>query len=57
MLHEIAGESSGERSVEARDLLTQIDPAFIGTLIVFKKILGDAKCLSDMLQAPSLDLA
>ena len=57
VLHEIAGESSGERSVEARGLLTQIDLTFIGTLVVIKKILGDAKCLSDMLQAPSLDLA
>lgn len=57
VLHEIDVENSGERSVEARGLLIQIDLMFIATLAVFRKILGDAKCVSDMLQAPSLDLA
>ena len=57
VLHEIDVENSGERSVEARGLLIQIDLTFIATLAVFRKILGDAKCASDMLQAPSLDLA
>lgn len=55
-LHELASENSGERSVDPQDLLTQIDLTFID-LVVFKKILGEAKLLSDMLQAPSLDLA
>lgn len=57
VLHEIDVENSGERSVEARGLLIQLDLMFIATLAVFRKILGDAKCVSDMLQAPSLDLA
>lgn len=57
VLHEIGVESSGERSVETQGLLTQIDLTFIGTLAVFRQILGDTKLLSDMLQAPSLDLA
>lgn len=50
-------ENSGERSVEAQGLLIQIDLMFFGKPAVFKKILGDVKCVSDMLQAPSLDLA
>lgn len=57
VLHEIDVENSGERSVEARGLVTQIDLTFIGTLAVFRKILGDTKLLSNMLQAPSIDLA
>lgn len=57
VLHEIDVENSGERSVEARGLLIQIDLMFIATLAVFRKLLCDAKCVSDMLQAPSLDLA
>lgn len=57
VLHELDSENSGERSVDAQGLLTQIDLTFIGLLVIFKKILGEAKLLSDMLQAPSLDLA
>lgn len=57
VLHVIDVENSGERSVETQDLLTQIDLTFIGTQAVFRKVLGDTKLLSDMLQAPSLDLA
>lgn len=57
VLHEIDVENSGETSVEARGLLIQMDLMLIATLAVFRKILGDAKCVSDMLQAPSLDLA
>lgn len=57
VLHEIDVENSGERSVEARGILNQIDLTFIATLAIFKNILRDTKMLSDMLQAPSLDLA
>lgn len=57
VLHEIDVENSGERSVEARGILNQIDLTFIATLAIFKKILGDTKMLSDMRQAASLDLA
>ena len=57
VLHEIEVDNSAERSMKARGLLTQIDLTFIGTLAIFRKILGDTKLLSDMLQVPSLDLA
>lgn len=50
-LHEINVENSGWRSVEAQGLLTQIDLSFTETLAVFRKIPGDTKLLSDMLQA------
>lgn len=55
--HEIHLENSGDRSVEARGLLAQIDLTFIGNLSTFIKILGEIKLLSDVLQSPSLDLA
>ncbi|MEQ2272359.1 hypothetical protein XENORESO_020081 [Xenotaenia resolanae] len=56
VLHDIATENSGERSVDARGLLTQLDLSFV-SLDTFRRLLGDAKVLSDMLQSPSLDLA
>lgn len=57
VLHDIATENSGERSVDARGLLTQLDFSFVSLLATFRRLLGDAKVLSDMLQSPSLDLA
>lgn len=57
VLEELGGENSSERSVGARGLLPQIDLQFILFLAIFKKLLGDAKLLSDMLQSSSLDLA
>ncbi|XP_055794358.1 uncharacterized protein LOC129865521 isoform X1 [Salvelinus fontinalis] len=57
VLQDITLENSGDRSVEARGLLSQIDLHFIGILVTFCKVLGDAKCLSDILQSSSLDLA
>ena len=57
MIQDITLENSGDRSVEARSLLSQIDLHFIGFWLPFCKVLGDAKCLSDMLQSSSLDLA
>ncbi|KAK0131538.1 Zinc finger MYM-type protein 1 [Merluccius polli] len=52
VLHEIYVETV------VRDLWKHgIHLTFIATLAVFRKILGDAKCASDVLQAPSLDLA
>uniref|UniRef100_A0A671M6X3 DUF4371 domain-containing protein n=1 Tax=Sinocyclocheilus anshuiensis TaxID=1608454 RepID=A0A671M6X3_9TELE len=57
VLHDIDVENSGERSVEARGLLAQLDLTFIGTLVIFTKVLGEAKFLADMLQSASLDLA
>ncbi|XP_032411152.1 zinc finger MYM-type protein 1-like isoform X1 [Xiphophorus hellerii] len=57
LLQDIALERNGERTVEARGLLLQIDIQFLGLLVTFCKVLGDAKCLSDMLQSSTLDLA
>lgn len=57
LLQDLALERHGERSVEARGLVSQIDLQFIGLLVTFCKVLGDAKCLSDMLQSSTLDLA
>lgn len=57
VLHKLDSENSGERYVDAQGLLTQIDLTIIGLLAIFKTILGEAKLLTDMLQAPSLDLA
>lgn len=56
VLHEIDKENSGERSVQAQGILTEIYLTFIGTLAIFK-ILGDVKLFPDMLQAPSRALA
>lgn len=57
VLHEIANENSGERSIDARGLLAQLDLTFVSLLASFRRLLGDSKVLSDMLQSPSLDLA
>lgn len=57
VLQDIALENSGDRSVDARGILSQIDVHFIGLLVIFCKVLGDAKYFSDMLQSSSLDLA
>lgn len=46
----------GDRSVDARGLLAQIDLHFLTFLLVFKKVFGEAKYLTDLLQSPSLDL-
>jgi len=57
LLQDLALERHGERSVDARGLVSQIDLQFIGLSVTFYKVLGDAKCLSDMLQSSTLDLA
>lgn len=57
VLHDIDDENSGDRCVEACGLRGQIDLNFIGLLVIFLRILGDTKFLSDMLQSSSLDLA
>lgn len=46
-----------DRSIEARGLLAQIDLTFIALLATFRKLFGDTKMLSDLLQSPSVDLA
>uniref|UniRef100_A0A8C2DXL4 TTF-type domain-containing protein n=1 Tax=Cyprinus carpio TaxID=7962 RepID=A0A8C2DXL4_CYPCA len=57
VLEQISSEDNGDRSVDARGLLAQIDLTFIALLTTFQKLLGTTKRLSDLLQAPSLDLA
>lgn len=57
VLHDIDTENSGERSVDARGLLTQLDLSFVSLLATFRRLLGDAKLLSDTLQSPSLGLS
>lgn len=39
-----------------RGILCQIDLNFIGLLALFRKVLGDTKYLSDLLQSPNTDL-
>lgn len=56
VLEEISKENSGDRSVDARGLLAQMDLEFIGLLVTFTELFGDTRCLSDKLQSPSLDL-
>uniref|UniRef100_A0A672I8P6 TTF-type domain-containing protein n=1 Tax=Salarias fasciatus TaxID=181472 RepID=A0A672I8P6_SALFA len=45
VLHDITTENSGERSIDARGLLTQRDLSFISLLATFRRLLGDAKVL------------
>lgn len=56
VLEEISDEPNPTRAVEARGLLCQIDIKFIALLAVFRKVLGDTKFLSDMLQSSKIDL-
>lgn len=57
VLQDIVQEHNGDRSVEARGLLAQIDLQFIVCLVTLHKVFGEAKFLSDMLQSSSLDLS
>uniref|UniRef100_A0A8D3DVJ6 HAT C-terminal dimerisation domain-containing protein n=1 Tax=Scophthalmus maximus TaxID=52904 RepID=A0A8D3DVJ6_SCOMX len=55
-LNRLASENSGDRSIDARGLVAQFDLQFIGLLVICNKVFGDARCLSEILQSPSLDL-
>ncbi|KAF3833304.1 hypothetical protein F7725_026969, partial [Dissostichus mawsoni] len=57
VLQDIAQERNGERSIEARGLLAQLDLEFIVHLVTLRKVFGETKFLSDMLQSSSLDLS
>ncbi|XP_035986697.1 zinc finger MYM-type protein 1-like isoform X1 [Fundulus heteroclitus] len=57
LLQEIAQERNGESSVEARGLLAQMDLGFVVHLVTLRKVFGETKPLSDMLQASSLDIS
>lgn len=56
LLKEISEEQNGDRAVEARGLLAQIDLKFVSLLVTFTSVLGEIKYLSDILQSPQLDL-
>lgn len=56
VLEEIDEEKSGDRSVEARGLLAQMDLQYIGLLVTVTVLFGEARCLCDALQSPNLDL-
>lgn len=57
VLEEITEERHGDRSVDARGLLTQIDFQFVWLLVTMTRLFGEARCLSDALQSPNLDLS
>lgn len=57
VLQEMAQERRGEKSSEARGLLAQIDLEFVVHLVTLRKVFGETKLLSDMLQSPTLDLS
>uniref|UniRef100_A0A8C6SRB2 Zinc finger MYM-type protein 1-like n=1 Tax=Neogobius melanostomus TaxID=47308 RepID=A0A8C6SRB2_9GOBI len=56
LLKEIAEDQNGDRAVEARGLLAQIDLKFVSLLVTFTSVLGEIKYLSAILQSPQLDL-
>uniref|UniRef100_A0A8C1TZ08 HAT C-terminal dimerisation domain-containing protein n=1 Tax=Cyprinus carpio TaxID=7962 RepID=A0A8C1TZ08_CYPCA len=57
LLQEIAQERHGERTVEARGLLAQIELEFVLHLVTLRKLFGETKLLSDMLQSQTVDLS
>uniref|UniRef100_A0A3B3T0S8 DUF4371 domain-containing protein n=1 Tax=Paramormyrops kingsleyae TaxID=1676925 RepID=A0A3B3T0S8_9TELE len=57
LLQEIAQEHHGEKTVEARGLLAQIDLEFVVHLVTLRKLFGETKLLSDMLQSETVDLS
>lgn len=57
VLQEVAQERRGEKSSEARGLLAQIDFEFVVHLVTLRKLFGETKLLSDMLQSPTVDLS
>jgi len=57
VLQNISEENHRDRSTDARGLLAQIDLTFISLLATFRKLFGNTKLLSDLLQSPSVDLA
>lgn len=57
VLQEVTQERRGEQSSEARGLLAQLDIEFVVHLVTLRKLFGETKLLSDMLQAPNLDLS
>uniref|UniRef100_A0A8C4RRK3 DUF4371 domain-containing protein n=1 Tax=Erpetoichthys calabaricus TaxID=27687 RepID=A0A8C4RRK3_ERPCA len=56
ILQEMVKQRRGEKSSEARGLLVQIDQEFAVYLVTFRKLFGETKLLSDMLQSSTVDL-
>ncbi|XP_034064839.1 zinc finger MYM-type protein 1-like isoform X2 [Gymnodraco acuticeps] len=57
VLQDIAQERNGERSIEVRGLLAQLDLEFIVHLVTLRKVFAETTFLSDMLQSSSLDIS
>ncbi|KAK0143096.1 Zinc finger MYM-type protein 1 [Merluccius polli] len=57
VLQEMAQERRGEKSSEARGLLAQIDLEFVVHLVTLRKLFGETKLLSEMLQSTTVDLS
>ena len=57
VLQDLVQERNGERSIEARGLLAQIDLGSIVHLVTFSKVFGETQLLSDMLPSSSLDFS
>lgn len=56
LLKQLSEERNGDRSIDARGLLAQIDVRFIALLLTLTRVFGDIKTLSDALQSPQLNL-
>lgn len=54
-LKQLSEERNGDRSIDARGLLAQIDVRFIALLLTLTRVFGDIKTLSDALQSPQLN--
>lgn len=57
VLEEISSENNAQRAIEARGLLVQMDLNFVGCLAPFRKVLGDSKMLSEMLQSKTVTIS
>lgn len=57
LLHQIIEEDHGQRAVEARGLLSQMDEHFVSKLVLMTALLQKTKMLSNMFQGKNLDLS
>lgn len=55
-LKQISEEKIGDRAIEARGLLAQVNLKFVGLLVTFTNVFGEIKHLLDILQSPQLNL-
>lgn len=57
LLQQISGENHGERAVEARGFLAQINENFVARLVLMTTLLKKTKALSNMFQQDDVDLS